>query len=65
MPKLQLGRAVVFEAPASPVRMTYPQTPPPCEAELRSQVRYQAELGNERGERGFAAAWCPADAQSL
>ena len=25
-----------------------PQTPPPCEAELRSQWHYQVQLGNER-----------------
>ena len=28
-----------------------PQTPPPCEVQLRSQVRSQAKLGNERDER--------------
>ena len=59
VPKLQLGHALVLEAPASPSQVsmkdvqtfaeeTCPRTPPPCEAELRSHGHSQAGASSVR-----------------
>ena len=49
-----VGRSCTSRQPGCPwvgVGARRPQTPPPCEVQLRSQARSQAELGNEGCER--------------